>query len=85
MKDKIVKVEWEDAVFSQDYYDGENLQKFNPLPASTVGYLIRKDRKMVILSQTRFHEGVHLSDKFIHTIPRGMVTKITYLEAKGEE
>ena len=83
MKDKIVKVEWEDASFTAGHYDEEKPQRFTPVSTSTIGYLIRKDRKMVILSQDRFYaKGKADGDRGIYTIPRKMITKITYLEGK---
>uniref|UniRef100_A0A6M3KVG4 Uncharacterized protein n=1 Tax=viral metagenome TaxID=1070528 RepID=A0A6M3KVG4_9ZZZZ len=79
MKDRIVLVEWDDACSNSGYYDKDHPEKFNPVRCKTVGHLITKDRKSVVISGEVFDDG---DRRHIHTIPRKMVVKITELRSK---
>lgn len=48
-----------------------------------IGFLIRADKKEVVLAVSRCHEDNTVS--YSNTIPRGWVKKVTYLSEKPEE
>lgn len=84
MKDKfpLVEVEWIDA--ESCYADGlslEEIKEHGGVPATTVGLLIRQDKKEVVVAMTHFHETRTSGEvfKFTFAIPRGCVKSITYL------
>ena len=79
----LVEVVWEDAVLDQDA-NGDldqpaTADKFGGMrTCSDVGYLIRKDRKVIVLAV-----GVCRADqtyRHANTIPRGWVKQIIYLQ-----
>jgi len=77
---KIVCVEWEDACSNSGYYDKDHPEKFAPVMCRTVGHLIKRNKESVIVACEAFEDG---GKREIHTVPRKMVKKITYLtEAK---
>ena len=57
MKDKIVCVEWDDAGFNSGYYDKKNKDIHSPIIVRTVGYLIMKNKSVVITSTDRYKYG----------------------------
>ena len=82
MKEKIVCVEWDDASFNSGYYDNKDNERFTPVRTKTAGFLIKSDRKNVIISHDRFYDeqGKVDDERHITTVPRGMVRKITSLK-----
>ena len=82
MKEKIVCVEWDDASFNQGYYDKKSPEDFRQVRTRTVGHLIKKSSKEVLVSIDRFYNpaGKLENDRHITTIPRKMIKKITYLK-----
>lgn len=82
----IVEVKWEDATSSSAYQDKDQLLEgdLQLCIQFTVGFLIKKDKNVIILSQTSvpiFNEVAKLFQ-----IPIGMVRKITVLrKAKKNE
>jgi len=80
-RSKIVCVEWEDASFSSGFYDKKDPKRFDPIPARTVGYLVKSDRAKVIVATEKFidYEGVE-DLRHIHTIPRKLIKSIRRLE-----
>lgn len=82
MKETVVCVEWEDATFNAGYFDKEKELKFRPTRTKTIGFVIRSDRKAVIISHDRFYDeqGKVDDERHITTIPRGMIRRITRLE-----
>lgn len=80
MKEKIVCVEWEDASSNSGYYNKNNPQEFSPFPTKTVGHLIKRDKKAVVVSQDRFYkDGKIDGDRHISTIPKKMIKRIVVL------
>lgn len=79
-KERFVCVEWDDAAFTDGYYDADKEEGFNPIPSQTVGHLIKKDRRKVLVASERFFPSKDTIDKRrIQTIPRKMVKRIRYL------
>ena len=83
MKEKIVCVEWDDASFNYGYYDKKDKEKFQPMKTKTAGFLVKSDRKCIIISHDRFYDekGKIDDERHITTVPRAMVRAICYLEA----
>ena len=80
MKEKIVCVEWKDATYTQGYYDEKDPERFAPILTRTVGHLIEKGKKGIIISQDRMYVDNKIdANRHISTIPRKMIKKITYL------
>ena len=77
MKERIVCVEWDDAVSNNGYYNKDHPEKFNPIRCKTVGHLISKNKKAVVISSEAFEDG---DKRDIHTIPKKMVVKVTELK-----
>jgi len=75
---KIVCVDWEDAASNSGYYDFEHPENTTTVNARTVGHLLRNDRKEVTLAAETFQDGEF---RHIHSIPKGMVRKITVLRS----
>ena len=82
IKDRIVCIEWYDATFTSGYYDIKYPERYAPAKTRTVGHLVKQDRKAVIVSQERFYDdkGVADDERYIVTIPKGMIRKITELK-----
>ena len=80
-KDKVVCVEWDDAGFNSGYYDKKNRDMNTPIVVRTVGYLITKNKSVIITATDRYKYGESIGDeRHISTIPMKMVRKISYLE-----
>ena len=81
MREKIVCVEWDDASFNQGYYDKKCPEDFRQIKTRTVGHLVKRSAKEVLLAVDRFYksDGKLDSERHITTIPRKMIRKITYL------
>ena len=77
MKERIVCIEWDDASSNSGYYDKDHPEKFNPVRCKTVGYLISKNKKAVVVAGEFFEDG---DKRHIHTIPKKMIHKITELK-----
>ena len=81
MKEKIVCVEWDDASFNSGYYDAKDKEKFEPVKTKTAGFVVKSDRKSLIISHDRFYdEEGKIDERYITTIPRAMIRKITELK-----
>ena len=79
-KKKVVCVDWEDATSNNGYYDKDHPEKTTTISAKTVGFLVERTRKVVKVCGENFEDG---DLRHIHSIPKGMVRKITILsEAK---
>ena len=77
---KIVKVDWLDACSNSGYLNKRDYAKeHKPIACATVGHLFKKNKDFVLLAAETFEDG---DCRHTHTIPRKMVTKITYLEDK---
>ena len=81
MKDRIVCVEWDDASFTSGYYDKKEEAKFKPIRTKTAGFVIKSDRKSIIISHDRYYneEGKVDEERHITVIPRAMIRKVTEL------
>ena len=73
---KIVEVNWTDACSTNGYYDKDHPEKNDPVICKTVGHLISKNKKAVVLASEYFDDG---DKRHIHTIPRKMVNSIREL------
>ena len=82
MKERIVCVEWEDAGFISGYYDKKDKEKFVPVKTKTAGFLVKSDRKAIVISHDRFYdeEGKVEDERHITVIPRGMIRKVIELK-----
>ncbi len=83
-KYKIVEVEWLDAEsgFSSPLTI-EELEKEEPVHTFSVGYLIKKDKKKIILGFMMWGEDEWF--KHWQLIPKGMIIKIKYLNRKEKK
>lgn len=81
---KIVEVEWIDAATcAEDVHSLEEAQAHSGAKACTVGYLLKEDKEVVILSMTNFY-GTTLPNreipeegfKFLWIIPKGCIQSI---------
>lgn len=82
MTDKIVCVEWDDASFHSGYYDKRRPEDFEPVCIKTVGFLVKRTKKAVIVAHERIFDskGKRDDDRHISTIPKKMIRKIVKLE-----
>ena len=76
-KKRVVCVEWEDASSNNGYYDPEYPDKTTTITTQSVGFLVEKNKKVVKLCTDGFEYGEF---RHVHSIPKGMVRKITYLK-----
>ena len=76
-KNKIVRVEWEDASFSASSYNKDKPEETDTAMSRSVGYLIENNRRIVKLGFEIFDNG---EIRRIEAIPKGMIRKITYLK-----
>ena len=85
MKDRIVCVEWDDASFSSGYYDKDDKTgKFAPWRTKTAGFVVRSDRKSIVISGDRFYDaqGKLDDERHITVIPRAMIRHIAELKER---
>jgi len=82
MRERIVCVEWDDASFNSGYYDKKDKDRFNPVKTKTAGFVVKSDRKCIIVSHDRFYDekGKVDDERHITTIPKAMIRKITELK-----
>lgn len=81
---KIVCVEWDDAGFNSGYYDEDNKDIHTPIIVKTVGHLIKRTKAVVIVATDTYQYAKSDGDsRYISTIPRKMVKKISYLEVRS--
>ena len=79
-KGKIVCVEWEDAASNSGYYDKDKPGNTTTVMTKTVGFLAEKNKRVVKVCAESFEDG---DCRYVHSIPKGMVRKITVLSEKG--
>lgn len=82
----MVIVAWVDSIFETthevDLKDDQSA--FGKLvEREDIGFLVRSDRKEVVLSISRCHSDNTVS--YSNTIPRGWVRKVTYLQGIPED
>lgn len=75
-KKKLVVVEWEDAASNSGHYQKNDPETYGTVMCRTVGYLLNKDKHRVVLATEWFEDG---GFRHTHSIPKGMVRKITIL------
>ena len=76
----IVKIDWIDATTVHDVsYQIEDVKKFELVKGTTIGYLVHKDTKKIIICSMVFEE---VGLKTIHIIPKSCVSKTTVLLKK---
>jgi len=78
MKEPLVKVYWKDTASDDGWRDFESMSKEKAIPCCSVGWLVRADKKEVILTPMRRLDCKRGNDT--QTIPRGCVTAIRKLE-----
>lgn len=81
MKDKFVCVEWEDASFVSGYYDKREPGEYEPILTKTVGHLVYKTAKAVIVAQDNFYDpkGELTDSRHLTIIPKKMIKQIIML------
>ena len=86
-KEEIVCIEWEDASFISGYYDPDKPENFHAVPTKTVGFLVIKGRRAVVVSQDRFYfeDGSIDSDRHLSIIPRKMIKSIKVMRQQATE
>lgn len=78
---KRVEVNWEDASLYSERHDlNWTMHKTKLIPMKTVGFLIKRGRKVIIVSAELNEWNKELSSTTV--IPRSSVTSIRYLEEK---
>jgi hypothetical protein len=82
MKENIVCIEWDDASFNSGYYDKKDNSRFEPIKTKTAGFVVKSNRKYIIVSQDHFYneKGEIEDERHITTIPRGVIRKIVKLK-----
>ncbi len=80
-KEKMVCVEWEDAVWNNGYYDKKSPEDFTTVKSKSVGHMVKKTSQSIILSSDRFYldNGRLESERHINIIPKKMIKRIIYL------
>ena len=79
-KEKPVYIEWYDACYNSGYYESDHRERFEPVVTKTIGFLVKSDRKSVIVCQDRFYNTDNTVDeRHIGTIPRKMIRRVVYL------
>jgi len=84
MKERIVRVIWDDAAYNNGYYDKEREasgKEFHPCRTSTVGHVVKSNKKKIILSHDRFYDSKEKVDdeRHLSIIPRGMIRQVIEL------
>ncbi len=82
MQEKILCVEWEDAGYNSGYYDKKRPEEFEPVLTKTVGHLVRRTKRAIILSTDRFYDtkGKRDDDRHISIIPKKMIKTVFRME-----
>jgi len=79
-KEKPIYIEWHDACYNSGYYDTSRKEDFDPPLTKTVGFLVKSDRRSIVVCQDRFYSNDNVPDeRHIGTIPRKMIKRIVYL------
>ena len=81
IRERIVCIEWEDAAYNSGYYDKKTPEDYEPVLTRTVGHLVKKTKKAIIVSQDRFYNGEKIdNDRHLGIIPKKMIRRVSYLE-----
>lgn len=73
----IVMVTWHDAAGIQGWRDADEAAHYNPYIVKSVGYLILKNKDVVILGMSETEDRDQFADRLV--VPRGMVKSIKKL------
>ena len=84
-KEKPIYVEWYDACYNTGYYDKNRKEDFEPTLTKTIGFLVKADKKSVIVCQDRFCNTDGVDERHIGTIPKKMIKRIVYLGDNHKE
>lgn len=77
-KEHPVIVEWFDSCHITGYLDkSDNYKSHDVISCRTIGYLVKSDRKRVVLSHESFNTG---EERFINVIPRCNITRVIKLK-----
>ena len=74
---KLVKVDWEDTLGDIGWKNSKDVAMLHPWLCSTVGWLVHKDTKRIIVCSSLSKDGELWNDH--NSIPKGCITKITPL------
>jgi len=77
MKAPLVEVTWDDACSNHDWHTEAGLTQATTIRMTTVGYMVRRDRKEIALAQTH---GDHEKWCEIWVIPAGWVKRVRRLK-----
>jgi len=76
-KEKPVCIEWDDASYNSGYYEKTEPERFEPVHTKTVGFVVKSDRKKVILCMDRFYlSDGSIDERHTSTIPKKMIKRI---------
>lgn len=78
-KEKLVLIEWYDACYTPGYYDASKKEQYEPQLTKTVGFLVKSDKRSIIVCQDRFYGTDGVDERHIGTIPKKMVKRIVIL------
>ena len=73
---KRVEVHWDDAAHYKDAKDLQEIRELTVMKCKSMGYLTRKGKKLVCVSQEALEDGRY---RDTDVIPRCLVTKIVVL------
>ena len=81
MKEQDVRIEWDDAAYDVGYYDKDTPRRFDQLLTTTVGQVVKSDRKQIVVATDTWinYEGKK-EYRHISTIPKKMIRRIIYLK-----
>ena len=80
-REKIICIEWDDAIFNGGYYNKDKPEDFTPVLTKTVGYLVKRSKECIIVSQDRFSiDGKVADDRHISVIPKKMIRRVIELK-----
>ena len=82
-KETIVVVNWTDATSYTSWMDRTQAMKEKPLAMTSVGFLVSKKGKSVIIATSLDKDQDRVGDAFI--IPKGWITHITKVEIVEEK
>ncbi len=82
VREKIVCIEWMDAVSNPGSYDKDEPHRFAQMRTRTVGHLVKSTPQEIIVSQDRFYTYKNKidGDRHITTIPKKMIRKVVLLK-----
>lgn len=73
---KVVRIHWEDAWSSGDYYTSKDIHEQGPFEGISVGICIRDNKSGVSIAREKFGERY----RTVQHIPRAMIRKVVVLK-----